>query len=67
MTSSENGMANPEFAWYSREAASKESRQTASLPYTGAAIFILSGLRNGACRTPQKIKLEDRGSKIGIE
>src|SRR5262245_65237686 len=29
-----NGRANWQFAWSSRKAASKESRQTASLPYS---------------------------------
>jgi hypothetical protein len=46
--SSENGGANWEFAWFSRKIALKESMQTASLPYTRAAIFILSGRRNTA-------------------
>src|SRR5262245_62461006 len=45
--SSERGRANCQFAWHSRKTASKESRQTASLPYPRAAIFILSGRRNG--------------------
>jgi hypothetical protein len=39
------GRANWQFALSSRKAASKESRQTASLPYPRAAIFILSGRR----------------------
>src|SRR5262249_5638785 len=34
----------------SRMTASKESRQTASLPYPRAAVFILSGLRYSTCR-----------------
>src|SRR5262245_50462686 len=46
--SSENGRANWQFAWSSRKAASKESRQTASLPYPRAAIFILSGRRDAS-------------------
>jgi hypothetical protein len=44
--SSEKGRANWQFAWFPRKTASMESRQTASLPYTRAAIFILSGRRN---------------------
>src|SRR5262245_30747282 len=36
----ENGRANWQFARFSRKVASKESRQTASLPYPRAAIFI---------------------------
>src|SRR5262245_16846293 len=46
LVSSEKGRANWQFAWSSRKAASKESRQTASLPYPRAAIFILSGRRS---------------------
>src|SRR5262245_42690422 len=40
------GRANWQFAQSSRKAASKESRQTASLPYPCGAIFILSGRRD---------------------
>src|SRR4030095_15752071 len=36
------GRANRQFAQSSRKAASKESRQTASLPYSRAALFIVS-------------------------
>jgi hypothetical protein len=32
------------FAWFSRKTALKESRQTASLPYHRAAIFIFQGV-----------------------
>src|SRR5262245_57115631 len=39
--SSEKGRANWQFARSSRKAAPKESRQTASLPYPRAAIFII--------------------------
>src|SRR5262245_1170379 len=38
--SSEKGRANWQFARISRKAALKESRQTASLPYPPAALFI---------------------------
>jgi hypothetical protein len=34
------GRANWQFAWLSRKAALKESRQTGSLPYTRAAISL---------------------------
>src|SRR5215510_14291697 len=40
------GRANWQFAQSSPKAASKESRQTASLPYPRAAIFIVSGRRS---------------------
>src|SRR6266545_2374859 len=49
-----NGRANWQFARFSRKTALKEPRQTASLPYTCAAIFVLSGRRNATCGTPQK-------------
>src|SRR5262245_49935721 len=52
--SSENGRANWQFAWFTRKIASKESRQTASLPYPSAAIFILSARRRSDMNDPCK-------------
>src|SRR5262249_29190547 len=46
ISSSDKGRANWQFARVSRKTASKESRQTASLPYPRAALFILSGRRD---------------------
>src|SRR5262245_9968374 len=48
--SSEKGKANRQFAWSSQKAASKESRQTTSLPYHRGALFILSAERKTTCR-----------------